>query len=279
MTASLGNFGVWRPANALTPELAVTLEELGYTAVWVGGSPPADLEIVEQLLDATESITVATGIVNIYRAEAWPVAAAYRRITDKHSGRFLLGVGVGHPEHVGDRYQPPYEALQRYLDELEAAAVAPEDIVLAALGPRVLRLAADRTAGAHPYLTPPEHTARAREIVGQGVLLAPEHKVVLDTEPQRAREIGRTRVANPYLGLTNYTNNLRRLGFSDADLADGGSDQLIDALVAHGDAGSVAARLREHLDAGADHVAVQLVTANADDDPVPGFRELAAALG
>jgi probable F420-dependent oxidoreductase len=278
MSASLEGFGVWRAASDLTPGLAAALEELGYTAVWVGGSPPADLAIVEQLLDATESITVATGIVNIYRAEAWSVAASYHRITDKHPGRFLLGVGVGHPERVGDRYQPPYDALQRYLDELAAAAVPPEDIVLAALGPRVLRLAAERTAGAHPYLTTPEHTARAREILGRGVLLAPEHKVVLTTDPERAREIGRSRVANPYLSLINYTNNLRRLGFSDADLADGGSDRLLDALVAHGDAKSVAARLREHLDAGADHVAVQLLTATAADDPLPGFRELAAAL-
>jgi probable F420-dependent oxidoreductase len=278
MTASLGTIGVWRQANALTPQFAATVEELGYTAIWVGGSPPADLTIVEDLLDATGSITVATGIVNIYTAEAWPVAASYRRISDKYPGRFLLGVGVGHPENVGARYQPPYEALQRYLDELEAAAVPPEDIVLAALGPRVLRLAGERTAGAHPYLTTPEHTARAREILGTGVLLAPEHKVVLDTDPRRAREIGRARVANPYLRLANYTNNLRRLGFSASDLADGGSDRLVDALVAHGDGPSVAARLQEHLGAGADHVAVQPLVATPDDDPVPGLRELAAAL-
>lgn len=279
MTASLGRFGVWRPGGALTPELGAAIEELGYTSIWVGGSPPADLTVVEQLLDATESLTVATGIVNIYTAEAWPVAASYRRITDRHPGRFLLGIGVGHPEAIGDRYRPPFEALQRYLDELEAAAVPPEDIVLAALGPRVLGLASERTAGAHPYLTTAEHTARAREILGADVLLAPEQKVVLDTDARRAREAGRARVADPYLRLSNYTNNLRRLGFDAEDLQNDGSDRLIDALVAHGDADEIAARVHAHLDAGADHVAVQALTGGHDGDPLPTLRRLAAALG
>jgi probable F420-dependent oxidoreductase len=149
--------------------------------------------------------------------------------------------------------------------------------VLAALGPKMLKLSAERAAGAHPYLTIPEHTRKAREIVGPGVLLAPEQKVVLDTNPVRARSIGRPVVAKPYLGLVNYTTNLRSLGYNDADLADGGSDRLIDALVAHGDAGTVASGLTEHLDAGADHVAVQLLTA-VGDDPVAGFTALAKAL-
>lgn len=278
MTASLGRVGVWRRAGELSPQFGAAVERMGYTTVWVGGSPPADLGVVEELLGATDSLRVATGIVNIYTAEAWPVAASFHRISERFPGRFLLGVGVGHPESIGDRYRPPYEAIQAYLDELEAAAVAPEDIVLAALGPNMLRLAGDRTAGAHPYLTTPEHTARAREILGAGVLLAPEHKAVLDTDARRARETGRRGVAEPYLRLGNYTRNLRRLGFEDADFADGGSDRVIDALVAHGDAATVAARLREHLDAGADHVAVQMLTATKGDDPLPPLRELAAAL-
>jgi len=165
----------------------------------------------------------------------------------------------------------------RYLDALDAAQVPVGRRVLAALGPRVLKLAADRAAGAHSYLTTPEHTRRAREILGSGVVLAPEQKVVLDTDPARARSIGRPVVATPYLGLVNYRNNLLSLGYSDVDLADGGSDRLIDALVAHGDAGTVAAGVTEHLDAGADHVAVQLLT-SPGDDPVTGFTALAEAL-
>jgi len=151
------------------------------------------------------------------------------------------------------------------------------NLVLAALGPRVLRLAAQRTAGAHPYLVTPAYTRQARAILGAGPLLAPEHKVVLDTSPERARAIGRQRVQTPYLGLVNYTSNLRRLGWSDEDLSGGGSDALIDALVAHGSAGQVAARLTEHLDAGADHVSVQLLTP-AGADPRDGYRQLAQAL-
>jgi probable F420-dependent oxidoreductase len=149
--------------------------------------------------------------------------------------------------------------------------------MLAALGPKVLRLAGERTAGALPYLVPPEHTRQAREILGPGPLLAPEHKAVLDTDAARARALGRARVATPYLGLVNYTSNLRRLGWTDDDLAGGGSDALVDALVAHGSADQVAAELSAHLDAGADHVAIQLLT-EPNADPVPGYRDLARAL-
>jgi probable F420-dependent oxidoreductase len=165
-----------------------------------------------------------------------------------------------------------------YLDQLDDADVPAAGRALAALGPKALRLAADRTAGAHPYLTTPEHTREARAIIGDGVLLAPEQKVVLDTDAERARAIGRPVVDRPYLHLVNYRSNLLRLGWSEADLDDGGSDALIDALVAHGDAETVAARLTAHLDAGADHVCVQVLTAD-DADPVPALRELSAALG
>jgi len=164
------------------------------------------------------------------------------------------------------------------VDVLRAGGVPRDSLVLAALGPRVLSLAKDRAAGAIPYLVPPEHTRQARAVLGRGPLLAPEHKVVLDTDPGRARALGRTRVQRPYLDLVNYTSNLRRLGWGDADLSGGGSDALIDALVAHGGPAEIAARLTRHLDAGADHVCLQLITEEGAD-PLPGYRALAPALG
>jgi probable F420-dependent oxidoreductase len=272
----LGKFGVFRVSTAVSPELAATLERLGYGAIWIGVSP-GDLRQVEELLDATSTIAVATGIVNIWGNGPREVAASYHRVEERHPGRFLLGIGAGHPEAIGARYTKPYTALVGYLDELDAAGVPVQRRVLAALGPRVLKLAAERSAGAHPYLVTPEHTRRARGILGPGPLLAPEQKVVLETDPARARAIGRPAVEKPYLGLVNYTSNLRRLGFGDDDLAGGGSDRLIDALVVHGDTAAVAAGLAAHLEAGADHVAVNLIAAPGED-PVAGFTALAAAL-
>jgi probable F420-dependent oxidoreductase len=277
MVQELGRFGVWRRESQLSPELAVTLERLGYGAVWIGGSPASELRQVEELLDATTTLIVATGIVNLWKDDAAPVAASYHRIEARHPGRFLLGVGVGHPEATGERYSRPYAALVQYLDDLDAAEVPVDRRVLAALGPKVLRLSADRSRGAHPYLVTPEHTRRARGILGPGELLAPEQKVVLDADPVRARLVARPAVEKPYLGLVNYTNNLRSLGFDDNDLAGSGSDRLVDALVVHGSIEAVAAGLTRHLDEGADHVAVNLVTA-AGADPVPGFTALAAEL-
>ena len=273
---NLGRFGVFRRDTALSPELAATLERLGYGAIWVGAAP-GDLRHIEELLDATSAIAVATGIVNIWKYGPRDVAASYHRIEERHPGRFLLGIGVGHPEATGARYTKPYAALVDYLDELDAAGVPVQRRVLAALGPRVLKLSAERSAGAHPYLVTPEHTRRARGILGPGRLLAPEQKVVLETDPARARAIGRPTVEKPYLGLVNYTRNLRTLGFGDDDLAGGGSDRLIDALVIGGDTAAVAAGLAAHLEAGADHVAVNLITAPGDD-PVAGFTALAGAL-
>jgi probable F420-dependent oxidoreductase len=262
--------------RALTPALAAEIEAAGYGAIWVGGSPPADLRGVEELLAGTEHIAVATGVVNMWTSPAAEVAESYHRIAAAYPGRFLLGVGIGHPEATAE-YRSPYATILAYLDELDAGQVPKEGRALAALGPKVLAVSAERTAGAHPYLTTPEHTRTARELIGEGVLLAPEQKVVLETDPERARSIGRPAVARPYLGLRNYTSNLRTLGYTDADLADGGSDRLIDALVAHGDPATVAARLTEHLDAGADHVCAQILT-EPDGDPVPALRALAEAL-
>jgi probable F420-dependent oxidoreductase len=272
----LGRFGVWRASSLVTPEIAVDLERLGYGTLWLGGSPDGDLRHAEELIEATSTLTLATSIVNMWKDDARTVAASFARIEANHPGRFLLGVGAGHPEATQE-YANPYDTLAGYVDVLLANGVPADSLVLAALGQRVLRLAAERTAGAIPYLVTPEHTRQARAILGAGKVLAPEQKVVLETDPQRARAIGRPRVQRPYLGLVNYTSNLRRLGWSEEDLRDGGSDALIDALVAWGTGDEVAAKLNEHLEAGADHVAVQLL-ADSDDKLTDGYRALAEAL-
>ncbi len=270
----LGRFGVWT-AGPVTPEEAAEIERLGYGAVWVGASPAADLSFVEPILAATENLLVTTGIVNIWSAQADEVAESYHRIEKAYPGRFLLGIGVGHPEHT-EAYTKPYDALVSYLDELDARTVPTSRRVIAALGPRVLKLARDRSAGAHPYLTTPEHTAQARELVGNTVFLAPEHKVSLTRDAAQARELGRGSVGF-YLDLSNYVNNWRRLGFTENDVTKPGSDRLIDAVVAHGTPEAIAARLIEHLDAGADHVAIQVLGDRAD--LIPTLRDLAGPLG
>lgn len=273
----LGRFGVWLPTRSISADLAAGIESLGYGAAWIGGSPDAELSWAEPALAATTSLQLATGIVNIWTAPAGAVAESFRRIESAHPGRFLLGVGVGHPEHT-EEYVKPYDALVSYLDELDAALVPTSRRVLAALGPRVLRLAAQRSAGAHPYLTTPEHTAKARELLGGAVYLAPEHKVVLTTDAERARAIGRQTVEF-YLGLSNYVNNWLRLGFTEADVRKPGSDRLIDAVVAYGTPDDIAARLGEHLQAGADHVAIQVLGAHDEEALLPALSELAGALG
>jgi probable F420-dependent oxidoreductase len=270
MDIELGRIGIWRHSSGLTPELVAEVEALGYGAIWVGGSPGGDLGVVERLLGATDHIAVATGIVNVWKDDAATVGASYHRIAARYPGRFLLGLGIGHPEATQE-YRQPYAKLVSYLDELDGLGVPAEARVLAALGPRVLALSARRAAGAHPYLVTPEHTRQARQVLGAGPLLAPEQKVVLETDPERARAIGRPRVQTPYLGLSNYLNNLRRLGWTDADLADGGSDRLIDALVLHGDAEAIYRGITAHLDAGADHVAIQVL----GPDPMAALRALA----
>jgi probable F420-dependent oxidoreductase len=273
----LGRFGVFVVARSITPELAARIESLGYGAVWVGGSPAAELAWVDPALEQTTSLQLATGIVNIWSAPAPTVAESYKRIETAHPGRFLLGIGAGHREHT-EEYVKPYDALVGYLDALDAAMVPTSRRVLAALGPRVLRLAAQRSAGAHPYLTTPEHTAKAREMVGGSVFLAPEHKVVLTTDAGKARAIGRQTVEH-YLGLSNYVNNWLRLGFTQDDVAKPGSDRLVDAVVAYGTPEDIARRLNEHCDAGADHVAIQVLGSGNDDELVAALSELAGPLG
>jgi probable F420-dependent oxidoreductase len=272
----LGRFGIWRNAFRVTAQLAVDIEEAGFGTLWLGDSPAGDLAQAEELLDATSTLTLGTSIVNMWQDDPHEVARSFARVQGRHPGRFVLGVGAGHREATR-QYGRPYETLAAYVGSLRGAGVPREALVLAALGPKVLGLARDRAAGAIPYLVPPEHTRQARQILGPEPLLAPEHKVVVDTDTERARALGRARVRTPYLALANYTSNLRRLGWTDEDLSGGGSDSLIDTLVAHGSADQVAAQLRRHLDAGADHVVIQLLT-EPDADPVPGYRDLARAL-
>jgi probable F420-dependent oxidoreductase len=274
----LGRFGVmglYSQFAELSAQQLRDIETLGYGAIWAGGSPPAELEWVEPILDATENLALATAIVNIWTADAGPIAESFHRIEQTHPGRFLLGIGVGHPE-AHQEYRKPYDALTDYLDKLDEYGVPSDRRVLAALGPQVLKLSARRSAGAHPYLTTPEHTAGARELIGPDAFLAPEHKVVLTTDPEKARAAGR-RALDIYLNLANYVNNWKRLGFGDEDVAKPGSDRLVDAVVAYGTPEEIAARLHEHLEAGADHVPVQVLT--GPDKLVPALAELAGPLG
>jgi probable F420-dependent oxidoreductase len=266
MPMQLGRVGVWARRPQLDEKsqdelgrIGTRLEAAGYGALWVGASK-ADLAPATPILDATSRLVYATGIINVWSEPVSEVAASYHRVNARHPGRLLLGIGAGHREATSE-YQRPFERLNTYLDALATAAppVPAEDTALAALGPRVLRLAAERTAGAHPYLVTPEHTRTARQTLGPGPLLAPEQKVVLETDPAKAREIARASV-DFYLGLSNYLANLRRLGFTDDDFADHGSDRLIDALVAWGDAEAISARVAEHHAAGADHVCVQVLS-------------------
>jgi probable F420-dependent oxidoreductase len=274
----LGRYGVWAGMRAKpTPELAYHLESLGFGALWVGGSP-ADLELVEAMIADTSTITIATGIVNIWTGDPRELADSYHRIEAAYPGRVLVGIGAGHPEGQGERARRPYGAMVDYLDVLDERGLPLERRVLAALGPRMLGLARERSAGAHPYLVTPSFNESAREILGEGKLLATEQRVVMRDDAEAARVLGRPSVDRPYLGLSNYLNNLKRLGYSDEDLESPGSDRLIDDLVVYGDDAGIRARVDAHLDHGADHVALQLVTA-ADEHVIEGYTHLARALG
>jgi probable F420-dependent oxidoreductase len=273
----IGRVGVWLGPIGLAPATEeraaiARIEQLGYGAAWFGEGPSNREAMAHAgaLLGATGRLVVATGIANIWARDAAAAINAANTLNEAYDERFVLGLGVSHAPIVtsrGHEYAKPLTAMRTYLEAIEThsyAAPAPEHpspIVLAALRPRMLELARDKTAGAHPYFVPPSHTAKAREILGPRPLLAPEQVVVLEPQAGRAREIGRRHMAM-YLTLPNYVNNLRSLGYDDADFAGGGSDQLVDAIVAWGDEEAIAVRVREHLDAGADHVAIQ---AYADD--------------
>ncbi|MCW2912509.1 MAG: hypothetical protein JWN52_577 [Actinomycetia bacterium] len=282
---ALGRVGVWSTglrsedpgARDQIVDASAELEELGYGAIWLGGSP--GVEHALPILEFTSRIVVATGILNIWAHDAGTVARQHAEVTAAYPGRFLLGLGVSHSAMVAD-YRRPYSAMVKYLDDLDAAVppVPRNERVLAALGPRMLELARDRALGAHPYLVTPDFTAHAREILGKGPLLAPEVKVVPEVDPARARARARAHLAI-YLQMQNYTSNLLRLGFTEDDLLDGGSDRLIDATFAWGDLETIRKRIIAFHDAGADHVAVQVVTEGRLDLPRREWRELAEVLG
>ena len=231
--SALGRYGLWQGEAGWSPQLATAAEEAGFTTLWVGGSPGGDLEVVTSLLESTREAVVGTSIVNVWKDDAEPVAAATRRIQDRFPGRFFLGIGIGHPEATRT-YKKPYDTLVDYLDALDTAGVDASTRLLAALGPRVLRLSRDRTAGAVPYLTTAQHTREAREILGEDALLAPEHKVALSADPEQAARLAHDTLGF-YLGLVNYRRNLEKLGYDAADLEGRGSERLADDLVLRGD--------------------------------------------
>lgn len=293
-----GPVGVWvggfavAPARVARPAAAV-LERLGYGCIWYpeGLGTRESFTNAAVLLGATERIRVASGIANIWGRDPVAAANAARVLDDAFEGRFLLGLGVSHPRQVdprGHRYARPVARMRAYLDALDDDPFVSPDggpvrrpsvrRVLAALRPPMLRLAAERADGAHTFLVPVEHTRRARELLGPGRVLVPEQKVLLEPDPEAARERARGALAW-YLDTPNYVESLRWLGFADADLAGGGSDRLVDALVAWGDEERIAGRVRAHLEAGADQVAVQPL--GRDDDPlgIATLRALAPALG
>jgi probable F420-dependent oxidoreductase len=279
MSIDLGRFGLWTSSRALGAEnlgaAAQLAERLGYGTVWLGGSPRPSA--ATPLLAGTERLAVATGIVNVWADPAELVASEQAQLVDEYPGRFLLGVGIGHPEATSD-YTRPLKSMREFLDGLDAARpeLPAEDRCLAALGPKMLDLSRERSAGTHPYFTPPDHTRFARERLGAGPLVAPELACVLDTDPASARATARGYAAM-YLGLQNYTNNLLRFGFTEQDLADGGSDRLIDTIIPHGSAEQIAAAAHEHLEAGADHVCLQ--TVGVSGVPEQEWTALATALG
>ena len=270
--------GAWRVAEEASVDVAAELEHLGYAALWSsGGFEPGLSPHFERLLAATTRMMVFSGIVSIWSTSPDEIALAVADLDIRHPRRFVLGLGASHAAIVED-YNRPYSRMVTYLDALDAAgpAAARERRVLAALGHRMLGLAADRAAGAHPYFVPVEHTARAREVMGADALLAPEVTVVLEKDTSTARQTARAFSAG-YLSLPNYANNLRSLGFGDDDFVGGGSDRLIDAVVAWGTADDIANRVREHLEAGANHVCIQ-VLAPPESFPLKAYRELAPAL-
>jgi probable F420-dependent oxidoreductase len=290
--AQLGRVGVWLGALGRTawPEAraaAARIEALGYGALWISETPTGrePLAHAALLLGATDRIPVATGIASIWARDALAARNGALALAEAYPGRFTLGLGVSHAPAVqlrGQDYNKPLTAMRTYLDGFDAAPydgvapAVPVPSVLAALRPRMLDLARERTAGAHPYFVPVEHTAIARERLGPDALLAPEVSVVLESDPAAARERAR-RFMGLYLQLPNYTNNLRDLGWSPADFVDGGSDALVDAIVGWGDVDAVAGRVRAHLAAGADHVCVQPV-ATSVDHAVRELEALAPAL-
>lgn len=286
----LGSIGIWtrqfedQPA-AKAQEAARELEELGYGALWFGEA--AGREVLTNagiLLAATKRMVIATGIANIYARDAVAMASGQKTLAEAYPNRFLLGLGVSHIPLVeqlrGHRYEKPVATMRAYLDAMDKApysSVAPATKparVLAALGPKMLELSRDLADGAHPYNTNPDHTAHAREILGPSPYLCPEQAVVLETNADKARAIGRAFLGF-YLTLPNYANNFLRMGFEETDFANGGSNRLIDSIIAWGDMNAIRERIRAHHSAGADHVCIQVLTADPKALPLREWRELA----
>ncbi|MCX8073338.1 MAG: LLM class F420-dependent oxidoreductase [Candidatus Binatia bacterium] len=288
----LGRIGIWTFAFDLQPgqkarELAAQVEELGYSAIWIPEAMGREaMTNAALLLSGTKSAVVATGIASIWARDAMACAAAQKTLCEAFGGRFLLGLGVSHAPMVavrGQEYDKPLTAMRKYLDAMDSAPFMsvpppePPKRVLAALHPKMLELARERAHGSHTYFVPPEHTAWARERLGAEAILAVEQTVALETDPQQARDMAR-RFMSVYLGLPNYVRNLKRLGFSDDDIANGGSDRLVDAIVAWGDEEAIRRRVQAHLDAGASHVCIQVLDQDPRAVPMPQWQRLASAL-
>ena len=291
MGIDLGKVGIWsrelryNPDRGARASAAAELEELGYAAIFIPDAGGDVLAEVEHLLDATQWIPIATGVLNIWMQDPADVAGRGASLLSRFGSRFLLGLGASHAPLVESAqrgpYTRPYSKMVCYLDALDTATptVPVTSRMLAALGPRMLSLARARTTGAHPYLVPPEHTALAREALGNSAVLAPEQAVILTADRRSGLEQARSFVAS-YLLLPNYMRSLRRLGFGDDDLTGNGSDRLVNALVAYGDEAAIAARVQAHLNAGADHVCIHVVgTADGGETlPLMVWRRLAPAL-
>ena len=294
MTFPLSGVGLWsgelRYGDRGAADAAATeLDDLGFPALWIPDVGGNLFEIVEALLNVTKRTTIATGILNLWMHTGEETSAQHARLTVEHGRRFLVGIGVSHAPLIdmaeAGKYNKPYSQMVKYLDALDAAPtpLSHDDRILAALGPKMLKLSRDRAGGAHPYLVTPAHTAIARESLGRdGALLLPEQAVVLETDPDKARAIARQHLSI-YATLPNYVNNWLRLGFTEDDVANGVSDRLVDALVVWGDEAAVKARVQEHFDAGADHVCLQLLAppesmAATNGMPLEGWRRLAAAM-
>lgn len=275
----LGNVGVWSselrygdPAEAV--DAVVEVEALGYGTAWLPDMGGELFDDVDRLLGATSTLAIATGVLNVWMHAADDVAAWWRGLPAEHANRVMLGIGVSHAPFIGDAWKRPLDTIGEYLDALDAAGLPQSSRCLAALGPRMLELAAARSAGTLTYLVPPEHTALARAAVGDGGVYV-EQGVVLETDPDVARGIARG-MLELYCGLPNYVRNWKRLGITDDDVADR-SDRLVDTIVAWGDHEAIEARIQAHRDAGADHVCVQVLTAEGAS-PLPGWRSLGAVL-
>lgn len=280
--AELGRVGIWAmelrfgdPGVAV--EVAAELEELGYGALWIpGGIDDAVLGDVDRLLSATRRIALCTGIINVWKQPAEGVAAWWNGQPADRQARTLLGLGVSHGPLIGETWSKPLAVMRDYLDRLDAAGVPPSASCIAALGPKMIELAGQRTAGAHPYLVTPEHSAIARGILGPGKLVAPEQGVVLESDPAKARELARGALDH-YRFLPNYRNNWLRLGFTQQEVDDL-DDRLIDGLFAWGSAAQIAERVKAHHDAGADHVCLQVVSGGDFERTRQAYRELAVAV-